>query len=59
MDKKKNGFLRNFDYEEDEFDRYRSISKEAKKKNIYTNKASMKKFEFDYEEDAYEPEGRK
>lgn len=57
--KHKSLFKRDFDYEEDDFDRFQTFTKKFKKKEVYTNKATMKKFEFDYEEDAYEPEGQK
>ena len=49
---------RDFDYEEDDFDRYQNISRK-KKKEVFTNKARMKKYEFDYEEDEYEPDWKK
>ena len=49
---------RDFDYEEDDYDRYQTSHK-VKKKEVFTNKSSMKKFEFDYEEDAYEPGRRR
>ena len=44
----------NFDYEEDNYDKLLYIEKN--KKDFFTNKAKMKKAEYDYEEDAYEPE---
>jgi len=56
--KKKDFSTRDFDYEEDDYDRYQTSNKE-KKKEVFTNKSSMKKFEFDYEEDAYEPGRRR
>lgn len=48
-----------FDYEEDDYDRYKSISRNSSKYKVYTNKATMEKPEFDYEEDPYEPEKSK
>lgn len=47
---------RNFDYEEDEYDRLKNIHQKARRVNVFTNKATRKKIEFDYEEDVYEPE---
>lgn len=47
---------RNFDYEEDDYDRLKSINQISQKMSAFTNKATRKKIEFDYEEDAYEPE---
>jgi len=44
----------NFDYEEDNYDKLLNIEKN--KSDFFTNKATMKKTEYDYEEDAYEPE---
>jgi len=44
----------NFDYEEDNYDKLLNIEKN--KSDFFTNKAKMKKTEYDYEEDAYEPE---
>jgi len=43
----------NFDYEEDNYDKLLNIEKN--KSDFFTNKAKMKKTEYDYEEDAYEP----
>ena len=54
--KERNFSGRDFDYEEDDFDRLENIAKKKMTKDIFTNKAKMKKFEFDYEEDAYEPD---
>lgn len=48
---KKGLYKRDFDYEEDDYDRLKNMKKES----IFTNKAKLKKFEFDYEEDPYEP----
>lgn len=47
---------RNFDYEEDEYDRLKNSSGRMQKASVFTNKATRKKLEFDYEEDSYEPE---
>ena len=44
----------NFDYEEDNHDRL--INMEKNNKDFFTNRAKMKKQEYDYEEDSYEPE---
>jgi len=59
VQKEKSFSGRDFDYEEDDFDRFQNITKKKKKKDVFTNKAQMKKFEFDYEEDEYEPDWRK
>ncbi|AOT71016.1 hypothetical protein [Geosporobacter ferrireducens] len=47
---------RNFDYEEDDYDRLKNINQRSQKMNVFTNKVTRKKIEFDYEEDVYEPE---
>lgn len=53
----KNNFFRTeFDYEEDNYDRLKNISRSNNKYKGFTNKSTMKKPEFDYEEDPYEPE---
>lgn len=53
----KDGFLKTkFNYEEDDYDRLKSISRSRNKYKAFTNKSTMKKTEFDYEEDPYEPE---
>ncbi|WP_199872928.1 hypothetical protein [Inediibacterium massiliense] len=44
-------YKRDFDYEEDDYDRLNRMTK----RSTFTNKAKLKKFEFDYEEDPYEP----
>ncbi|QXM07203.1 hypothetical protein [Crassaminicella indica] len=44
-------YKRDFDYEEDAYDRLKAMQR----KKIFTNKSTMKKYEFDYEEDPYEP----
>ncbi|WP_165000274.1 hypothetical protein [Anaerophilus nitritogenes] len=44
-------YKRDFDYEEDDYDRLNIMRNQS----IFTNKARLKKFEFDYEEDPYEP----
>ncbi|WZL72871.1 hypothetical protein QBE52_17730 [Clostridiaceae bacterium 35-E11] len=46
-----NLYRREFDYEEDDYDRLKRV----KKQDYFTNKSKLKKLEFDYEEDAYEP----
>lgn len=57
MSKNKNSFYKtNFDYEEDQYDRLKNISKNTNPHQGFTNKSTLKKFEFDYEEDPYEPE---
>lgn len=53
---KNNFFKTKFDYEEDDYDRLKNISRNNNKYKGFTNKATMKKTEFDYEEDPYEPE---
>lgn len=50
---------KDYDYEEDDYDRLKSFSKSNSQYRSFTNKATHKKFEFDYEEDAYEPEKNK
>lgn len=53
----KNSFFKTrFDYEEDDYDKLKHISKSKNKYKAFTNKSTMKKTEFDYEEDPYEPE---
>jgi hypothetical protein len=49
-------FKRDFDYEEDDYDRYKSLNKSNSKNQGFTNKVTFKKIEFDYEEDPYDPE---
>jgi len=50
---------RDFDYEEDDYDRLKLASSSNNPYRGFTNKATRKKREFDYEEDAYEPEKSK
>ncbi|WP_176461917.1 hypothetical protein [Anaeromicrobium sediminis] len=45
----------NFDYEEDDYDRLVNHTKRKSPYKSFTNKATMKKLEFDYEEDPFEP----
>ena len=52
----KNLFRTEFDYEEDDADRLEEIITNRDKYSDFTNKSTMKKIEFDYEEDPYEPE---
>lgn len=57
MDKGKNSvFKKDLDYEEDDYDRLKTLNNNKSQYRSFTNKATHKKFEFDYEEDAYEPE---
>lgn len=56
---KNNLYKRDYDYEEDAYDRLKNMDKCSNKYQGFTNKATMKKTEFDYEEDAYEPEKNK
>lgn len=52
-----NGIRRkDFDYEEDDYDRLKLANGSNNPYRGFTNKATRKKPEFDYEEDAYEPE---
>lgn len=51
-----NPFKTNFDYEEDNYDRLKNLNKSKKQYNCFTNKVTLKKVEYDYEEDPYEPE---
>lgn len=44
----------NYNYEEDVYDRLKYIEKN--RNDFYTNRSKMKRPEYDYEEDAYEPE---
>lgn len=53
---KLNIYKKDFDYEEDDYDRLKDLNKNKSQYRSFTNKATHKKFEFDYEEDAYEPE---
>ena len=52
-------FRKDFDVEKDDYDRLKDLYGNQKRSKGFTNKATMKKFEFDYEEDAYEPEKSK
>ncbi len=57
MDKEKQSiFKKNFDYEEDDYDRLKLANSDSNPYRGFTNKVTRKKREFDYEEDAYEPE---
>ena len=49
-------FRRDFDYEEDDYDRLKHISQNNSPYKGYGKTATIKKGEFDYEEDHYEPE---
>jgi hypothetical protein len=49
-------YKRDYDYEEDAYDRLKDLNKDSNKYQGFTNKSTMKKTEFDYEEDAYEPD---
>ncbi|MDR5658445.1 hypothetical protein RH915_02975 [Serpentinicella sp. ANB-PHB4] len=42
-----------YDNEEDYYDRLKSLKNQDK--HQFTNKSTFEKFEFDYEEDPYEP----
>ena len=53
---KKSFIKKDFDYEEDDYDRLKLASRNNNPYRGFTNKATKKKREFDYEEDAYEPE---
>lgn len=53
---KRDLFKKDFDYEEDDYDRLKLAGKDSNPYRGFTNKATKKKREFDYEEDAYEPE---
>ncbi len=55
----KSSFKRDYDYEEDCYDRLKNLSRSSSSYKSFTNKATMKKTEFDYEEDPYEPEKNK
>ena len=55
-DRSKKPIKKDFDYEEDYYDRLKHGSKSNNPYRGFTNKATGKKTEFDYEEDAYEPE---
>lgn len=60
MSKEKHSIYKSdFDYEEDDFDRFKNMKRDHNIYQGYTNKATMKKTEFDYEEDPYEPEKSK
>ena len=50
---------KDFDYEEDDYDRLKLASNNNNPYRGFTNKVTRKKREFDYEEDAYEPEKSK
>lgn len=51
----KNIFNRQFDYEEDDYDKWSRMQRKKNKDDVFTNKSTRKKPEFDYEEDPYEP----
>lgn len=60
MSKEGKGFIKkDFDYEEDDYDRLKLASSDNNPYRGFTNKATKKKHEYDYEEDAYEPEKNK
>jgi hypothetical protein len=52
----KNFIKKDFDYEEDDYDRLKLVRRNSSQYRGFTNKSTRKKPEFDYEEDAYEPE---
>ena len=57
MSDERKGFIRkDFDYEEDDYDRLKNAAVNTNPYRGFTNKATRKKREFDYEEDPYEPE---
>ncbi|MHB1394856.1 MAG: hypothetical protein ACYCYE_17720 [Clostridia bacterium] len=56
---KRSFFKKDFDYEEDDYDRLKLANKDSNQYRGFTNKVTRKKREFDYEEDAYEPEKSK
>ena len=49
-------FKSKFKYEEDDYDKLKRLDKNKSNYKAFTNKSTMKKIEFDYEEDPYEPE---
>ncbi|MBF7097635.1 hypothetical protein [Alkalibacter mobilis] len=53
--KSTNFFSKQFDYEEDDYDKLAELNKRKSKYDCFTNKSTKKKPEFDYEEDPYEP----
>jgi len=60
LDKEKRSlYKKDFDYEEDDYDRLKNSARNSNPYRGFTNKATKKKYEFDYEEDAYEPEKSK
>lgn len=56
---RRNLYKKDFDYEEDDYDRLKNATRNNNPYRGFTNKATRKKREFDYEEDAYEPEKSK
>jgi len=56
---KRRSYKKDFDYEEDDYDRLKRTERNNNPYRGFTNKATRKKCEFDYEEDAYEPEKNK
>jgi hypothetical protein len=56
---KTNVYKRDFDYEEDDYDRLKQANTTSNPYKNFTNKVTRVKHEFDYEEDAYEPEKNK
>lgn len=60
MSREYNSFRKkDFDYEEDDYDRLKLAGRNNNPYRGFTNKVTRKKREFDYEEDAYEPEKSK
>jgi hypothetical protein len=53
---KRSSYIKNFDYEEDDYDRLQNMNRRKSYYQSFTNKVTLKKYEFDYEEDPYEPE---
>lgn len=58
-DRGRESIKKEFDYEEDYYDRLKRENKSNNPYRGFTNKATRRKTEFDYEEDAYEPEKNK
>ena len=56
---RKNLIKKDFDYEEDDYDRLKNVTSNRNPYRGFTNKVTRKKREFDYEEDPYEPEKNK
>lgn len=56
MGNKKYSSKKKYDFEMDDYDRLKEKHRKANQYKSFTNKVNFKRFEFDYEEDPYEPD---